>query len=123
MGRLADDRNLWLATARPDGRPHLVPVWFVFVGGSFWVGTGARSVKVANVRRSGLATVALEDGNAPVAAECAAREVARPFPAEVVTAFRDKYSWDLDVDVDEDLGEVALLELTPDRWLFGGPAS
>ena len=24
---------------------------------------------------------------------------------------------------DEDVGEVALLELTPDRWLFGGPDS
>jgi len=28
--RLQSDANLWLATVRPDGRPHLAPVWFVF---------------------------------------------------------------------------------------------
>ena len=26
--RLATEPILWLATTRPDGRPHLVPVWF-----------------------------------------------------------------------------------------------
>lgn len=123
MGRLADDHNLWLGTVRSDGRPHLVPVWFVFVDGSFWVGTGARSVKVANVRRTGSATVALEDGDAPVVAECGARVVARPFPEDVMAAFAAKYTWDLGVEIDDDVGEVALLELAPRRWLFGGPDS
>jgi len=26
--RLDDEPIIWLATTRPDGRPHLVPVWF-----------------------------------------------------------------------------------------------
>ncbi len=121
--RLATEQNVWMATVRPDGRPHLVPVWFVFVRGSFWVGTGARSVKVANVRAQGRATVALEDGDRPVVAECSVREVPRPVPGDVVAAFRDKYSWDVDAEVDEDMGEVVVLELAPGRWVFGGPDS
>ncbi len=30
--RLRDDLIVWLATVRPDGRPHLVPVWFLWDG-------------------------------------------------------------------------------------------
>lgn len=30
--RLRDDLIIWLATTRPDGRPHLVPVWFLWDG-------------------------------------------------------------------------------------------
>ena len=30
--RLRDDLIIWLATVRPDGRPHLVPVWFLWDG-------------------------------------------------------------------------------------------
>lgn len=120
--RLATDRNLWLATVRPDGRPHLVPVWFTWVGGSFWVGTGARSVKVRNLAAEARATVSLEDGGAPVVAEVVSGEVPRPFPAQVVDAFTAKYGWDITVDEDEDIGQVVLLRLEPVRWLFGGPS-
>ena len=28
--RLRDSRNYWLATVRPDGRPHVMPVWAVW---------------------------------------------------------------------------------------------
>src|SRR5262249_32264941 len=29
-------RTIWLATARPDGRPHAVPVWFVWLAGAVY---------------------------------------------------------------------------------------
>jgi hypothetical protein len=29
--RLSGERNVWIATVRPDGRPRLVPVWFSWV--------------------------------------------------------------------------------------------
>ena len=28
--RLLDARNYWLCTVRPDGRPHVVPLWAVW---------------------------------------------------------------------------------------------
>ncbi|MEO6458138.1 MAG: pyridoxamine 5'-phosphate oxidase family protein, partial [Chloroflexia bacterium] len=30
--RLRNDLMIWLGTVRPDGRPHLVPVWFLWDG-------------------------------------------------------------------------------------------
>jgi hypothetical protein len=37
----------------------------------------------------------------------------------VAAAFAAKYQWDITVDVDDDLGQVVLVEFTPSRWLFG----
>lgn len=121
LERLATERNLWLATVRPDGRPHLVPLWFVWVDGAFWIGTGARSAKARNLAAEPRAAVSLEDGNAPVAAEVVASVVPRPFPVPVVDAFAATYGWDITVDEDEDVGQLAVYELRPTRWLFGAP--
>ena len=30
--RLRDDQIVWIATVRPDGQPHAVPVWFLWDG-------------------------------------------------------------------------------------------
>ncbi|MFW5690899.1 MAG: pyridoxamine 5'-phosphate oxidase family protein [Chloroflexota bacterium] len=40
--RLKSSRSLWLATTRPDGRPHVVPVWF------WWDSNGKRVYFVLN---------------------------------------------------------------------------
>lgn len=120
--RLAAARNLWLATVRPDGRPHLVPVWFVTVEDRLWLGTGAASVKVANLAAESRAVVALEDGDDPLVADVVGRIVDRPWPPTVVAAFAEKYGWDVTVEVDEDLGTVALIELTVTRWALGRAA-
>ena len=58
-----DERHLAaLITTRADGTPHSVPVGFTFVDGVARVITSAGSVKVANVRRSGWATLTQIDG-------------------------------------------------------------
>jgi hypothetical protein len=31
-------RSIWISTTRPDGRPHAVPVWFVWDGASLYQG-------------------------------------------------------------------------------------
>jgi hypothetical protein len=115
MRSIVDERNVWLATVRPDGRPHLAPVWFVLVDGHVWVGTGAGSVKVRNLRANPRATIALEDTVEPFAAELLTEVVDPPFPPAVVEAFATKYGWDINVEVDDDLGELVLLDLTPQR--------
>ncbi|MEU1841804.1 pyridoxamine 5'-phosphate oxidase family protein [Micromonospora chersina] len=37
------ESNAWLCTLRPDGSPHLTPVWLVYVGGTWWIGCDSRS--------------------------------------------------------------------------------
>jgi PPOX class probable F420-dependent enzyme len=120
--RLAAERNLWLTTVRPDGRPHVTPVWFTFTDGDFWIGTGASSVKVRNLAANPLVAANLEDGNHPLVAEGRAGVVAPPYPEAVVAAFVAKYGWDVSVDEDPDVGQVALVRIEVTRWLLGSPA-
>lgn len=117
--RLAQARNVWLATVRADGRPHLAPVWFAHVSDRMWIGTGAGSVRVRNLRANPAATASLEDGDAPVIVDGTVSIHEHLRPPAVVEAFRSKYDWDITVAVDDDVGRVVLLELRPHRWLFG----
>ena len=42
-----------LATTRHDGRPHVVPIWFVLDGDDFVFNTGAHSIKGRALARNG----------------------------------------------------------------------
>lgn len=121
IDRLRGERNIWLATTRPDGRPHLTPVWFVHLRDRFWIGTGRDSVKTRNVAGNPTVSLALEDGDAPVVAEgtVTVHDTARP--DDVVAAFLAKYDWDLTISEDPDVGTVVLWEVTVATWLFGAP--
>jgi hypothetical protein len=111
--RLITERNIWLATTRPNGKPHLVPIWFVWVGERAYICTPAESVKARNLAANPRATFALEDGNRPRIVECGARTLLRPYPAEIVQAFLEKYAW----NIRNDSVYNALIELAPEKWL------
>ncbi len=46
---LAEGGHTWLATVRPDGRPHVVPVGALWVDGAYYVTTGQGTVKGNNL--------------------------------------------------------------------------
>ena len=46
-------RTAKLATTRRDGRPHVVPVWFVLDGDDIVFSTGASTLKAKSIRRDG----------------------------------------------------------------------
>jgi F420H(2)-dependent biliverdin reductase len=111
--RLSGERNIWIATVRPDGRPHLVPVWFVYVGNNIYVCTEPASVKGKNLGHNSRVALALEGGTHPVICEGTAQFLAQPWPSAVVETFRSKYDW----DITEETQYTALVEITPARWL------
>lgn len=111
--RLITDRNIWLATTRSNGKPHLIPIWFVWVDQRFYICTGGKSVKAHNLRRAAHASVALENGNQPLIAECSVAFLSKPWPSAVTAAFQAKYVWNIDHDASYD----ALIALTPEKWL------
>jgi F420H(2)-dependent biliverdin reductase len=122
QARLAQESNVWLCTLRRDGSPHLTPVWFVYVDGTWWIGSGSRNVKVRNVLADPRVSLALEGGNAPVVAEGTARVHRDGFPDKVVEAFAGKYDgWEVGRQVDPG-GERVLLEIPVRRWLLAGTA-
>src|SRR4051794_40291613 len=56
-----------LATVRKDGRPHVVPVWFVLDGDDLVFTTGAGTVKGRALRRDGRAAVCVDMEHPPFA--------------------------------------------------------
>jgi PPOX class probable F420-dependent enzyme len=76
--RLAAARNYWVATTRPDGRPHAVPVWGLWLDGAFYFGTERRSLKARNLAANPAVAVHLESGDDAVMLEGAAAEVTDP---------------------------------------------
>jgi PPOX class probable F420-dependent enzyme len=95
--RLQTEQNLWLATVRPNGTPHLVPIWFVWVAGKIYLCTAADSVKVRNLLQNPHVSIALEDGSQPIVIEGLAQPIGAA-PKPVIKAFKEKYDWNISTD-------------------------
>src|SRR5579862_6668023 len=74
---LAKAHTYWLGTVRPDGRPHVMPVWGVWMGGAVYFGTDRNSQKGRNLRANPAVTVHL-DGDDAVIVEGRARQESEP---------------------------------------------
>ncbi len=94
--RLESAQNVWMATVRPGGRAHLVPVWFVVDDGRWYVCTSPDSVKARNLQANPNVALALEDGSDPCIVEGEARPVEPT--SSVVRKFKEKYDWDITTD-------------------------
>lgn len=94
--RLQANKNMWVATVRPDGRPHLTPIWFAVHDGRWYFVTVPGSVKARNLQQNPRVSLALEDGGDPYVVEGLARQVAAS--PEVVALFKSKFDWDITAD-------------------------
>jgi PPOX class probable F420-dependent enzyme len=54
-----------LATTRKDGRPHVVPIWFVLDGDELVFNTGESTVKGRSLVRTGQASLCVDDETPP----------------------------------------------------------
>src|SRR2546430_4011946 len=63
-GFLDAQRVVTCATLGKDGRPHLMPMWYVVRDGELWSWTYAKSQKVRNLERDDRATLEVETGHA-----------------------------------------------------------
>jgi PPOX class probable F420-dependent enzyme len=60
---VAEQKVMTVATMGPNGRPHLMPLWYVpQPGGDLIAWTFAKSQKATNLERDPRATVQIEDG-------------------------------------------------------------
>lgn len=67
--RLVASKNYWLATVRPDGTPHSVPRWGVWVDGRFYYDGAPTTRHVRNVDKNPACTLTLESGTEVVIVE------------------------------------------------------
>ena len=68
-------RNYWIGTTRPDGRPHAMPVWGVWMNRMLYFGTDRLSRKARNIVANPEIVVHLESGDEAVVIEGVAEEV------------------------------------------------
>jgi PPOX class probable F420-dependent enzyme len=97
--RLAASRNYWVATSRPDGRPHAAPVWGVWLDDRFLFSTGARSVKARNLAANPSVVITTERADEAVFLEGAAGTLSdAAIRNRFATAYKEKYDWDMSGD-------------------------
>jgi hypothetical protein len=71
--RLVEAQHYWLATVRPDGRPHVVPLDGIWLDGLWYFGGSAQAVRRRNLEANAHAVLHLEDGTSAVIVEGACR--------------------------------------------------
>jgi PPOX class probable F420-dependent enzyme len=113
IAKLETAQNLWFGSVRPDGRPHLTPVWFVWHKDKIYLSTDPKSVKIDNIRLNPQVVAALEDGTHPVICEGTAAILSTPYPEALLAEFFRKYEWDVPADKQYHM----VVEITPSKWL------
>jgi PPOX class probable F420-dependent enzyme len=56
---LRDEPVVWLSSVRPDGRPHLVPIWFSWDGREILIASKPSAQKIRNIRANPTVMLAL----------------------------------------------------------------
>ncbi|MGI0068728.1 MAG: pyridoxamine 5'-phosphate oxidase family protein [Nitrosopumilaceae archaeon] len=49
---IRSQKILRLATIDPQGNPHIVPVWYDYINGKFYIGTNTRTMKARNIKKN-----------------------------------------------------------------------
>jgi PPOX class probable F420-dependent enzyme len=90
--RLRSLREIWVATATPDGRPDAVPVWFWWDGECVYFSTKAHSRKARNIAGQPAVVLHNGDGADPILIKGDASPLADPADLERVDrAYAEKY--------------------------------
>jgi hypothetical protein len=113
LEKLTQAANIWFASVRSDGRPHLTPVWFVYDGLHLYVSIDPKGIKNRNLTTNPNVSLALEDGSHPLICEGQAALLHQPYSPEILALFQKKYDW----DIREDGQYNQLVEITPEKWL------
>ncbi len=93
--RLRSELIIWLSTVRPDGRPHLVPVWFLWDGATFLIFSQPKDLKLRNLRQNPNVVLALEtraQGNEVVLIEGQAAVLENSALKTTMPEYADKYA-------------------------------
>jgi general stress protein 26 len=94
--RLSKSRQYWIATTRPDGRPHVMIVWGLWFEGAFYFSTGRKSRKAQNLAANPHCVVCSDDSAQAVIVE---GEVGMSEDAALLkklfAAYKKKYKFDV----------------------------
>ena len=130
-GWLATARNYWVATTRPSGRPHTMPVWGLWLDEAFYFSTDAASQKGRHMKANPGVVVHLESGDDVVILEGTVDEVS---DTNALKRLADAYEVKYEIRADVAAAAARVYRLRPKvclawrekdfptsatRWTFG----
>ena len=93
--RLRKSHNYWITTAKPDGSPHTMVVWGLWLDGAFLFSTGSQSRKARNLAKNPRCVVCTEHAEQAVIVEGIAEIAAVPVRRVFLKKYKPKYNFDM----------------------------
>jgi Pyridoxamine 5'-phosphate oxidase len=95
--RLKKSRQYWIATARPDGTPHLMIIWGMWLDEGFWFSTGSTSRKARNLAANPKCVIGTDNAAKAVILEGTSELIDSKSPGydQFAKAYKKKYRWDV----------------------------
>jgi nitroimidazol reductase NimA-like FMN-containing flavoprotein (pyridoxamine 5'-phosphate oxidase superfamily) len=94
--RLRKSHNFWIATVRPDGRPHMMVIWGLWLGGAIYFSTGSESRKAKNLAGNAQCVMGTEKAHEAVVVEGTAERVTNEaLLKKILRLYERKYRFDM----------------------------
>jgi len=93
--RLRKSHNYWITTVKPDGAPHTMVVWGLWMDGALLFSTGSKSRKAKNLAANPRCVVCTEDAHEAVVVEGVAELADVPARHEFLKKYDPKYHFDM----------------------------
>lgn len=119
-GQLSAAKHYWLCTARPDGRPHCVPRWGVYLDGRLYYDGSPETRHARNLLANPQVSLHLESGEQAVILEGTAAPAGAPsagLAERLAAAYRAKYAGDGYAPAADQWNEGGLYVFTPRQCL------
>jgi general stress protein 26 len=95
--RLTNSHNYLITTVRPDGRPHSMVIWGIWLDNAFYFSTGEATQKAKNLASNSNCTVCNENIEESVIVEGEAHTIeVEDVPEAAFEQYFKKYGWKLD---------------------------
>ena len=100
--RLKKSRQFWIATTRPDGRPHVMVIWALWLAGKLYFSTGKTSRKARNLASNPNCTMCTDDSAEAVILEgVVEHEQDLETIREFLRLYEKKYKFDMSSGADD----------------------
>lgn len=100
--RLRKSHNYWITTVKPDGSPHTMVVWGLWLDGAFLFSTGRQSRKARNLAENQDCVVCTEHAHEAVIVEGFADIADLPSRRKFLKLYQPKYHFDM-AGMDKDI--------------------
>lgn len=118
--RLTDATNYWLCSTRPNGHPHVIPRWGVFMDGKLFYDGSPETRHARNITENPNVTLHLESGNDVVIMDGTSQPASKPdveLAARLSEAYCAKYASDGYAPLPTQWDEGGLYVFTPRQCL------